>query len=62
MLRKALEAALLAGAVITDEASAVEHANQYPLLLEGHGDNLKITQPEDLPLAEFYFSQTLPTR
>ena len=55
-LRAALEQALAEGAVVTDEASALEHVGQHPLLVEGHADNLKITRPEDLPLAEFYFS------
>jgi 2-C-methyl-D-erythritol 4-phosphate cytidylyltransferase len=57
MLRDALAQALSAGVPITDEASALEHAGQHPLLVEGHADNLKITRPEDLPLAEFYISQ-----
>ena len=57
MLRDALQQALADGVSITDEASALEHAGQHPLLVEGHADNLKITRPEDLPLAEFYFSQ-----
>jgi 2-C-methyl-D-erythritol 4-phosphate cytidylyltransferase len=56
-LRDALERALAEGAVITDEASALEHVGRQPLLVEGHADNLKITRPEDLPLAEFYFSR-----
>jgi 2-C-methyl-D-erythritol 4-phosphate cytidylyltransferase len=29
-------------------------------MVEGHGDNIKITRPEDLPLAELYL-RTLPT-
>jgi 2-C-methyl-D-erythritol 4-phosphate cytidylyltransferase len=57
MLHYALELALSNKAVITDEASALEHIEQPPLLVEGHADNLKITRPEDLALAEFYFSQ-----
>jgi 2-C-methyl-D-erythritol 4-phosphate cytidylyltransferase len=58
MLRDALSKALAAGVSITDEASAMEWAGHKPLLVEGHGDNIKITCPEDLPLAEFYFSQS----
>lgn len=54
MLRDALEQALADGVSITDEASALEHAGQQPLLVEGHADNIKITRPEDLSLAEFY--------
>jgi 2-C-methyl-D-erythritol 4-phosphate cytidylyltransferase len=55
-LRHALEQALAAGAVVTDEASAMERAGQQPLLVEGHADNIKITRPEDLALATFYLA------
>ena len=47
-LQQALTDALAAGALITDEASAMEWAGQAPLLVEGRADNLKITRPEDL--------------
>lgn len=47
-LQQALSDALAAGALITDEASAMEWAGQAPLLVEGRADNLKITRPEDL--------------
>ncbi len=57
MLRDALRQALAAGVTMTDEASALEWCGQMPLLVEGHGDNIKITRPEDLPLAAFYFSR-----
>ena len=57
MLHHALGLALSDKVLITDEASALEHMGQEPLLVEGHADNLKITRPEDLALAEFYFSQ-----
>lgn len=53
-LSQAIEAALNDGFVVTDDASAMEHAGQHPLLVRGHADNLKITIPEDLALAEFY--------
>lgn len=53
-LRQAIENALNDGFVVTDEASAMEHAGQRPLLIQGHADNIKITMPEDLALAEFY--------
>jgi len=36
---------------ITDEASAMERLGWRPRLIRGHGDNLKITYPEDLDLA-----------
>ena len=53
-LQAALQAALNDGYLVTDEASAMEHAGHHPLLVEGHGDNIKITRPEDLALAQFY--------
>ncbi|VAW80825.1 2-C-methyl-D-erythritol 4-phosphate cytidylyltransferase [hydrothermal vent metagenome] len=56
-LREVLEAALNDGYKVTDEASAMEHAGEQPLMVEGHADNLKITRPEDLPLAELYLRQ-----
>jgi 2-C-methyl-D-erythritol 4-phosphate cytidylyltransferase len=57
VLRKALEQALEKGVVVTDEASAIEWMGLQPLLVEGHADNIKITRPEDLVLAEFYLSR-----
>ncbi len=56
-LREVLEAALRDGFEVTDEASAMEHAGEQPQIVEGHADNLKITRPEDLPLAEMYLRQ-----
>ncbi len=57
MLRDALTNALNDGYLVTDDASAIEHAGYAPLMLEGSADNIKITRPEDLALAEFYLSQ-----
>ena len=57
LLTDALQRALAAGAVITDEASAVEWAGRRPKIVEGRPDNIKITRPEDLALAEFYLRQ-----
>jgi 2-C-methyl-D-erythritol 4-phosphate cytidylyltransferase len=51
LLREAIEAALAGGELVTDEAQAVERAGHVPRVVAGHGDNLKITQPEDLDLA-----------
>ena len=53
-LQTALTKALEDGYLVTDEASAMEHAGYHPLLIEAHSDNIKITRPEDLALAEFY--------
>ena len=49
----ALESARAAGVAITDEAMAIELAGGRPVLVEGREDNLKITTPADLRLAEF---------
>lgn len=53
-LRTALQSALDKKQLVTDEASAMELAGQSPLMVEGSANNLKITRPEDLILAEFY--------
>lgn len=57
LLRKVLNDAIEQGFVVTDEASAVEHAGYQPKLVEGHADNIKITTPDDLPLAECFLSK-----
>ncbi len=56
-LQQVLAQAVTSGLVVTDEASAMEAAGFAPLLVEGHADNLKITRPEDLALAEYYLRQ-----
>jgi 2-C-methyl-D-erythritol 4-phosphate cytidylyltransferase len=53
-LRDALREAITAGALVTDDASAMERIGSAPRLIEGHADNIKITRAEDLPLARFY--------
>jgi 2-C-methyl-D-erythritol 4-phosphate cytidylyltransferase len=57
LLHQALSRALAAGVSITDEASAIEWFGLAPKLVAGRADNLKVTQPEDLALAEFYLSK-----
>lgn len=57
ILRDALQAALQSGLLVTDEAAAMEAAGFAPRLVEGRADNLKITRPEDLALAEFYLTR-----
>ncbi|MFT6464196.1 2-C-methyl-D-erythritol 4-phosphate cytidylyltransferase [Halopseudomonas sp.] len=47
-LRQALADALACGALITDEASAMERAGFAPRLIEGRADNIKVTRPEDM--------------
>ncbi|VAX10746.1 2-C-methyl-D-erythritol 4-phosphate cytidylyltransferase [hydrothermal vent metagenome] len=56
-LRAALIQTLEDKALVTDESSAMELAQYAPVLVEGHADNIKITRPEDLILAEFYLQQ-----
>ncbi|PJG83702.1 2-C-methyl-D-erythritol 4-phosphate cytidylyltransferase [Caviibacterium pharyngocola] len=57
LLQNALEQALAQGLAVTDEASAMEFAGFRPHLVPGRSDNLKITRPEDLALAEFYLNR-----
>jgi 2-C-methyl-D-erythritol 4-phosphate cytidylyltransferase len=57
LLRRALREALAGGRLVTDDAAAVELMGLSPLLVKGHADNIKITQPEDLPLARFFLEQ-----
>ncbi len=49
MLRDALA---VSGAAVTDEASAVEAAGFAPKLVRGSVENIKVTWPEDLELAD----------
>ena len=57
LLCRALAEAAEQGKLVTDEASAVELAGYHPKIVEGRPDNLKITRPEDLPLAAFYLER-----
>lgn len=47
-LQRALADAMVAGVAVTDDASAMEWAGQFPRLVEGRADNIKVTRPEDL--------------
>ena len=49
----AMAGAEVDGIVVTDEAMAVESLGRHPALVEGREDNLKVTTPADLALAEF---------
>jgi 2-C-methyl-D-erythritol 4-phosphate cytidylyltransferase len=53
-LLKALQFAWESGTNVTDDASAMEFVGLAPKLVSGKASNIKITQPEDLALAEFY--------
>lgn len=56
-LKTALGEAARQGLTVTDESSAMELAGFRPTLVEGRPDNIKITRPEDLPLAAFYLER-----
>lgn len=56
-LYSALERCLADNKEVTDEASAMEYCGYQPLLVEGRGDNIKVTRPEDLALAEFFLTK-----
>lgn len=56
MLKTALEATE-GNPAVTDEASALELIGFKPKIVEGRPDNIKITRPEDLALAQFYMEQ-----
>ena len=60
LLRDALQDALARNLLVTDDAAAMEAAGWAPRLVEGRADNIKITRPEDLALAEFYLRRTAP--
>ena len=60
LLLRALETARADGAAVTDEAQAVERLGLHPRLVEGREDNLKVTTPADLALAEFLLASHLP--
>lgn len=57
LLQNALEQAEKQGFIVTDEASAMELAGFRPHLVAGRSDNIKVTRPEDLALAEFYLTR-----
>jgi 2-C-methyl-D-erythritol 4-phosphate cytidylyltransferase len=52
-LRAALQKASTENISVTDEAMAMELLGIRPLLVEGSEDNIKVTTPADLILAEF---------
>lgn len=58
LLHDCLTRALNEGATITDEASALEYCGFHPELVAGRADNIKVTRPEDLKLAEFYLTHS----
>ncbi|WLD59225.1 2-C-methyl-D-erythritol 4-phosphate cytidylyltransferase [Salinispirillum sp. LH 10-3-1] len=56
LLRSALQQAMASSATITDEASAMTLAGYACRLVPGHWRNMKLTEPEDMPLLEWILS------
>ena len=56
LLKQSFAEAEADGFLGTDEASVVERAGHPVAVVHGSATNIKITQPADLPLAEFYLS------
>ena len=54
ILKAALQSALAAGAALTDDCSAVERLGKEVYLTPGWRENIKITTPEDLAVAEAF--------
>jgi len=52
LLKESLERALANNFSVTDEASALEFSGYQTLLVEDRRDNIKVTRPEDLAMAE----------
>ncbi|HEY1771964.1 MAG TPA: 2-C-methyl-D-erythritol 4-phosphate cytidylyltransferase [Gammaproteobacteria bacterium] len=52
LLKDALQAALAAGETPSDEAGALERLRHPVKVVEGRSDNIKITRPDDIALAE----------
>lgn len=61
-LSAALDAALKEGVEVTDEAMAIERLGGRPRVVTGHPDNIKITYPNDLALADLFLSLQAESR
>lgn len=53
-LKQTMIDALAQGVIVTDEASAMEWAQMPIKMLNGRSDNIKVTRPEDLQLAQVF--------
>jgi len=58
VLKKAFDEAAADGFIGTDEASLVERSGHPVAVVMGTAQNIKITTPADLELAEFYLEQS----
>lgn len=59
LLKDALHHAISVQEFVTDDAAAIELSGHQPLMVEGRRDNIKITYPQDLQLAEYYLSRLM---
>ena len=57
VLHKALQFCIENDREVTDDASAVEAIGQPVRMIRGRSDNIKVTRPEDIPLAESILQQ-----
>ena len=57
ILKAALQAALASGEPVTDDCAAVERLGKRVWLAEGDAENIKITTPVDLVIAEALLRQ-----
>ncbi len=57
ILWDALTAQQTSGGIVTDESAAIEALDKPVKIIEGRSDNIKITSPEDIMLAEFILKQ-----
>jgi 2-C-methyl-D-erythritol 4-phosphate cytidylyltransferase len=58
VLKKAFDEAIADGFIGTDEASLVERSGHEVAVVMGSPQNIKITTPGDMELAEFYLSRS----
>jgi 2-C-methyl-D-erythritol 4-phosphate cytidylyltransferase len=56
-LKSVLKKAIENGVNVTDEASAMEWHGMNIKMIEGRSDNIKITRPEDLQLAQLFLQE-----
>lgn len=59
ILTMALEKQINNNQEITDEAMAIELSGEFPLLVEGRADNIKITTIDDIATAEIYLGKEI---
>ena len=57
LLKAALQAVVSAGGEVTDDCAAVEQLGKQVYLMEGNRENIKITTPIDLAIAEAILKQ-----